>query len=890
MTDARFARMRRLFEEALRIEPASREAFLSGACGSDRELADEIRSLLGRDAAASGAVRTGAMRDAAARMLDLPPPRPDERLGKYRLLERLGEGGMGYVHRAEQETPLRRTVAVKILRSCLAGSDAMLRFRVEQQTLALMNHPYIAKVLDAGVTAGGQAYFVMEYIEGEPITVWCERRGLAVPERLELFVRVCEGIQHAHRNAVIHRDIKPSNVLVSDVEGRPVPRIIDFGVAKAPAALAGEAVPETLAGAVLGTPDYMSPEQASFGAGAVDTRSDVYSLGVLLYELLAGSRPFKAGADGLEGLLQRIRTAEPIRPSAACGPRRGKGLRGDLDWIVLKAMDKDPARRYTSPLDLAADITRHLRAEPVAAGPPGALYRAGRFIRRHRLPTALAATLLFTLIGSVLVVSVQAARLAREADRANAEAAEATQMAEFLLRLFRPTGDGDLPEGAYPRSLSQTLDLASNEIRNGLGGFPLLRARLLHALGDTYMKTRRPYETIELLKEAGRVLDSVDQPDGGLRTSITLSMAQVYMSMNDYGRAETLLLEVIEERTRRLGGQHPDTLRAILRLAGTYHWMKRPREAFDRVVAAEQGLARSLGEDHPEALESRGLKGAVLLELGRYGEAAAVLREVVRRNPRLAIPLYNLGCALANQDRRDDALELISRSIDLGFVYPGGLFQDPHLRVLRHDPGLAVLERRMRYTGTNYYDLLKGIAMDRRLGRHDAAARRLEGALAGIRRAVHDPVHWAVVDCSRQLADLYLERGRVAEARAVLLPLVDPLRKAGPEFDGDHLPSILWRLAQCDLAEGNGREALGRLDESVESPGALSNLANVKAYVQAFRAVVGGDREGALSHLERALELGYSDAGWLRRDLAFRTLHGDPRFEAILREVEKLEL
>jgi tetratricopeptide (TPR) repeat protein len=447
-----------------------------------------------------------------------------------------------------------------------------------------------------------------------------------------------------------------------------------------------------------------------------------------------------------------------------------------------------------------------------------------------------------------------------------------------------------MPEGAYPSSVSQTLDLASNEIRHGLKSFPLLRARLLHALGDTYMKTRRPYETIEILEEADRALDAVDQPDGGLRTSIKLSMAQVHMSLNDYGRAETLLLDVIEDRASRLGGQHPDTLRAIHRLARTYHWMKRPREAFDQVVTAEQGMARTLGEDHPETLESRGLKGAILLELGRYGEAEAVLREVVRREPDLAIPLYNLGCALANRNRRDEALEFISRSINLGFLYPGGLFQDPHLWVLRQDPGLAVLERRMRYTGTNYHELLQEVAVDRRLGRYDAAARRLEEALAGIRRAVHDPVHWALVDCSRQLADLFLERGRIAEARAVLLPLIEPLRKAGPAFDGDHLPTILWRLAQCDLAEGNGPAALRRLDESVELPGVLSNLANMKAYVLAFRAVVGGDREGALTHLERAVELGYSDAGWLRRDLAFRTLRGDPRFETILREVEKLDL
>jgi eukaryotic-like serine/threonine-protein kinase len=374
-----------------------------------------------------------------------PSKQPRRQIGAYRLLQRLGEGGMGDVWLAEQTTPVRRQVALKVIKAGMDTAQVVARFEAERQALALMDHPAIATVFDGGTTPEGRPYFVMEYVKGEPITTYCDRQRLTVAERLELFTRVCEGVQHAHQKGIIHRDLKPSNVLITIQDERPVPKIIDFGVAKATAQHLTERTLFTELGVMVGTPEYMSPEQAEMGGLNIDTRTDVYALGVMLYELLTGALPFDRDELRRAGFLEiqrTIREKEPPRPSTRVGPpgpasteaaknrhtepkRLVSELRGDLDWITMKALEKDRTRRYASASDIAADIQRHLSDRPVLAGPPSLAYTAKKFVHRHRGPVVAALLLLISLVAGLVGTSLMYVTASREKVRAQQKEAEA---------------------------------------------------------------------------------------------------------------------------------------------------------------------------------------------------------------------------------------------------------------------------------------------------------------------------------------------------------------------------------------------------------------------------------------------------------------------------------
>jgi serine/threonine protein kinase len=433
-------RVRSIFLNAVENYPPERwAAYLDEVCGGDPDLRARVQALLEADQKADSLLdRPGPSEpgepNPSGPTLGPPSEGPGTVIGPYKLLEVLGEGGMGIVYRAEQTQPVRRSVALKIIKPGMDTRQVIARFEAERQALALMDHPSIAKVLDAGTTEQGGPYFVMELVKGVPITTYCDTVHLTTRDRLELFVPVCQAIQHAHQKGIIHRDIKPSNVLITMVDGKPVPKVIDFGVAKAIAQRLTERTIFTQHGAIVGTFEYMSPEQAELSGLDIDTRSDIYALGVLLYELLAGSTPLekeKLRQAAYSEILRLIREEEPPKPSTRLSDsgdrlaslaaqrrtepaRLAKQVRGDLDWIVMKAIDKDRTRRYETANGFARDIQRHLDGDPVDAGPPSAWYKLRKFARRHRAILAAVALVALALITGT-AVSVWQAVVARRA-------------------------------------------------------------------------------------------------------------------------------------------------------------------------------------------------------------------------------------------------------------------------------------------------------------------------------------------------------------------------------------------------------------------------------------------------------------------------------------------
>ncbi|MCI0460853.1 MAG: protein kinase [Gemmataceae bacterium] len=429
-----------IFLNALEIpSPAQRQQYVAAECGGDEALRREVEDLLSHFEGIGSFLEATP---APSATVGLPPPGASSgtEIGPYRLLEVIGEGGMGTVYLAEQREPVQRQVALKVIKAGMDSRQVIARFEAERQALALMDHPHIAKVHDAGTTPDGRPFFVMELVQGVPITRYCDEHRLTPRQRLELFIPVCQAIQHAHQKGIIHRDVKPSNVLVALYDDKAVPKVIDFGVAKATGPRLTEETLHTGFGAVVGTLEYMSPEQASFDQLDVDTRSDIYSLGVLLYELLAGSPPFgrrELEKAGLLEMLRVIREHEPPRPSTKLSTAEGlptlaanrgtepakltRLVRGELDWIVMKALEKDRSRRYETASAFAADVQRYLHDEPVQACPPSAGYRLRKFARRYRAPLAVAAAFVLLLLAGVVVSAWQASRATVAEQQARAE-------------------------------------------------------------------------------------------------------------------------------------------------------------------------------------------------------------------------------------------------------------------------------------------------------------------------------------------------------------------------------------------------------------------------------------------------------------------------------------
>ena len=626
-----FEREVAVFGTARRLPEAKRAAYLDEACAGDAALRERVEELLkaGEEAEgflqepAPGAQRPENSSAAPASQQDMAAPgeRAGGRIGRYKLLQQIGEGGCGVVYMAEQEEPVRRRVALKVIKLGMDTKQVIARFEAERQALAMMDHANIAKVLDAGTTETGRPYFVMELVRGTKITGYCDEHTLSTIERLELFMQVCNAVQHAHQKGIIHRDLKPSNILVASNDGVPVPKVIDFGIAKA---TQGRLTDQTLFTAFeqfIGTPAYMSPEQTELTMQDVDTRTDIYSLGVLLYELLTSRTPFDAKellASGLDAMRRTIREREPKRPSTRLStmlqgeltttarqrdtdaPKLVHLVRGDLDWIVMKCLEKDRTRRYDTATGLANDVRRHLNCEPVVARPPSRLYEFQKTIRRHKVGFAVTAALIAALAAGV-VVSSWGAMLARQAEQEQAR----------LRRRAVINEQKQEAEAAKSRQVAQFLQDILQSIIPSV------------AVGQDSSVLRR------VLDETARRLgnDFRDQPE--LEAQLRTTVGQVYEQLGAYNDAETMFRRALALRRKALGDDDPAVADALDLLA---RFLSAQNNLPGAEVAVTEALAirrHRLGNDHPLVAQSLGTLGAVLSGKGDVAGAEASLREAL---------------------------------------------------------------------------------------------------------------------------------------------------------------------------------------------------------------------------------------------------------------------
>jgi serine/threonine protein kinase len=745
-----------IFNAALLLPHPQRAAYLDLACAEDLPLRQKVERLLSAHGSAGDFLDSAACilraEPAGTSKAELPTgasaaaqagTATEERIGPYKLLQEIGRGGCGIVYMAEQEKPVRRRVALKLIKLGMDTQQVIARFEAERQALALMDHPNIAKVLDAGATGTGRPYFVMELVRGIKITEYCDQNRLPALERLKLFIQVCRAVQHAHQKGIIHRDLKPSNILVTLHDGVPVPKVIDFGIAKATTdqPLTDKTM-FTRFEQFVGTPSYMSPEQAEMSGLDVDTRTDIYSLGVLLYELLTGRTPFDAAElarDGMEEMRRRIRQQEPQRPSTrlstlggelkATAEKRGLEpprllslVKGDLDCIVMKALEKDRTRRYDTATGLAADIERHLRNEPITARPPSPAYRLQKAFRRHKIAfaTGIAVTLAL-VIGTIVSASlaVKATR-ATAGMRAQRDAASlARREAEAINRFITEDllGQASPDENAREKQVTfeEVLGKAARKLDHSPPGTfpPAVEASLRSAFGNTYFKLGALPQAERHLR-LNLELSTAAFGTNDLRTLTATEDLAWFLSggSRNFAEAEQVALRAWHGRRRILGEQHRDTLASLDTYSCVLINLRKFREAEPLARQCYEARGKLLGPDDPDTLMSMGNLGFALLELGQPGEARKVLAETLSRRRKAGLGekldslavFNNLGLAELLLDDLQAAAavfeeaEALARRV-LGPDHPGTLhIQHVRCRVLILQDKLVEAETLARQT------------------------------------------------------------------------------------------------------------------------------------------------------------------------------------------------
>jgi serine/threonine protein kinase/Tfp pilus assembly protein PilF len=917
--------VKELFAVALDLDPGKRSAFLREACAGDDSLRAEVESLLSSfDSAPTFLEDSPAVDLASVQSHALT----GKRIGSYRILREIGQGGMAAVYLAERaDDQYRKLVAIKMLKPGTGGDEILRRFRIERQALAQLDHPSIVRLIDGGSTEDGLPYLIMEYVDGVRIDEYCDAHKLPITERLQLFRAVCMAVQYAHENLVIHRDLKPSNILITR-EG--VVRLLDFGIAKVLNLQRSPDTTLTRADWRAMTPEYASPEQIR--GQAITTATDVYSLGVLLFELLSGHRPYDCTGQSLLEVERMVCETEPEKPSTViyrkeenasdpgdAGPprtpervssQRGlqpaelqRRLRGDLDTIVMKALEKDPSRRYGTAAELAADIGRYLFHEPVLARPASATYRTRKYVRRHPVGVTVAAGLILLLAGFAVMQFFQLRRITRERDRAN-------RVTDFMEGMFKVSN----PSEARGNSITarEILDKSSKDIDTGLAQDPELQAQMMFVMGDVYRGLGLFPRAQQLYQRSADIRRRVLGPENADTLRSEDALGWILNQEGHAADAEKLQRETVNIKRRVFGVQNLDTLRSITMLAWTLDREGKYSEAEKLEREAIDTRRRVTKTDDRDSLAVMNNLGATLSHEGRYPEAEKIKRETLDLRRRILGPedpdtltaMNNLASAFQREGHYAEAEKLQRETLNLqrrilGPEHPDTLRSMSNLAVTLFDENQLgeaeqlqreALATKQRVLGPEHQDTLWAVTSLAQTLRHEghlAEAEKLQRQTFEIQHRVLGAEHPDTLSNTVSLAITLRKEGRYSEAEKLARQAVDAMtRLRGPDHPytleaTDELAQILGKEGRYDEAEKLARQAL-QVQRRVLRPDHPDTAET--AYDLACILAHTGHSDEAISLLREAIDHGLDPA----TDRAMPTepdlnpLRKDPRFAALV--------